>query len=113
MGAVEDVTIKLAATFGLTGDALKDARTALAAGPLTTYLRWMQSQLQAHGGVYFADNRLTVADLKVFTHVRGLNSGNLDHVPTSLVETVAPLLNVHMRMVGATPAIAQYYAKSA
>jgi glutathione S-transferase len=113
LSAVEDVTIKLAATFGLTGDALKDARTALVAGPLTTYLRWMQSQLQAHGGVYFADNRLTVADLKVFTHVRGLNSGNLDHVPTDLVETVAPQLNVHMRMVGATPAVAQYYAKPA
>jgi glutathione S-transferase len=113
LSAVEDVTIKLTATFGLTGDALKEARTALAAGPLTTYLRWMQSQLQAHGGVYFADNRLTVADLKVFTHVRSLNSGNLDHVPTDLVETVAPLLNVHMRMVGATPAIAQYYAKPA
>lgn len=113
LSAVEDVTIKLSATFGLTGDALKEARTALVAGPLTTYLRWLQAQLQAHGGVFFADGRLTVADLKVFTHVRGLNSGNLDHVPTNLVETVAPLLNVHMRMVGATPAIAQYYSKSA
>jgi glutathione S-transferase len=113
MAAVEDVTIKLTATFGLTGEALKQARTALATGPLSTYLRWLQSQLQAHGGLYFADGRLTVADLKVFTHVRGLNSGNLDHVPTDLVESVAPLLNAHMRLVGATPAIAQYYAKTA
>jgi hypothetical protein len=30
---------------------------------LTTYLAWLQSQLQAHGGLYFADNRLTIADL--------------------------------------------------
>ncbi len=111
MGAVEDITIKLASTFGLTGDALKDARTAFVEGPLSTYLRWLQSQLQAHGGLYFADNRLTIADLKVFGYVRGLGSGRLDHVPTDVVETVAPLLNVHMQRIGQTPAIAQYYAK--
>jgi prostaglandin-H2 D-isomerase / glutathione transferase len=111
LGAVEDITIKLAGTFGLSAEALKEARLAFVGGPLTTYLLWLQSQLQAHGGVYFADQRLTVADLKVFGYVRGLNSGRLDHVPTDLVEQVAPLLNSHMRMVGATPAIAQYYAK--
>ena len=113
LAAVEDVTIKLGATFGMTGDALKEARTALAAGPITTYLRWLQRQLEAHGGQYFADNRLTVADLKVFVYVRGLNSGRLDHVPTDLVAQVAPLLNTHLKMVGETPAIAQYYARFA
>lgn len=113
LGAVEDITIKLAATFGLTGDALKDARTAFVAGPLGVYLRWLQSQLQARGGEYFADQRLTVADLKVFGYVRGLNSGNLDHVPTDVVETLAPLLNAHMLRVAETPAIAQYYARLA
>lgn len=111
MCALEDLSAKLGATFGLTGDALKDARTAYVQGPLTTYLRWLQSQLQAHGGLYFADNRLTIADLKVFVHVHGLGSGRLDHVPTDVVETVAPLLNAHMQRVGQTPAIAQYYAK--
>ena len=54
-----------------------------------------------------------MADLKVFVHVRGLNSGNLDHVPTDLVENVAPLLNAHMLRVGQTPAVAQYYATPA
>ena len=75
------------------------------------YLAWLQSQLQAHGGAYFADNRLTVADLKVFAYVRGLNSGRLDHVPTDLVEKVAPALNTHLKRIAETPAIAQYYAK--
>ena len=113
LGAVEDITIKLTGTFGLSGDALKEARAAFVSGPLTTYLRWLQSQLQAHGGEYFADNRLTIADLKVFGYVRGLLSGNLDHVPTDLVEQVAPLLLSHMHKVAQTPAIAQYYAKTA
>jgi prostaglandin-H2 D-isomerase / glutathione transferase len=111
MGAVEDANSKLVASFGLTGDALKEARTALVNGPITMYLQWLQVQLQAHGGHYFADNRLTIADLKVFTYVRGLISGRLDHVPTDLVEQLAPALMVHMQRIALTPAVAQYYAK--
>jgi len=67
--------------------------------------------LLAHGGQYFADNRLTVADLKVFVDVRGLNSGRLDHVPADLVEKVAPALNAHMQRIAQTPAVVAYYAK--
>jgi len=111
LGAVEDVNIKLGTTFGLTGDALKDARTALVNGALPQYLGWLQTQLQAHGGAYFADQRLTIADLKVFVMVRGLTSGRLDHVPTDLVDKVAPLLAAHTQRIAQTPAIAQYYAQ--
>ena len=111
MDAVEDANVKLGTTFGLTGDALKVARTALVEGPLPLYLRWLQTQLQAHGGDYFADNRLTIADLKVFVFLNGLNSGRLDHVPTDLVATVAPLLSAHLQRVAKTPAVAQYYAQ--
>jgi hypothetical protein len=45
--------------------------------------------------------------------VQGLNSGRLDHVPTDLVERVAPALNAHMRRVAALPAIQAYYARFA
>jgi len=108
---VEDTSIKLGTTFGLTGDDLKTARTELVNGVLTKYLCWLQKQLEEHGGEYFAANRLTVADLKVFVFVRGLNSGRLDHIPTSLVETVAPKLNAHMQRIASVPAIAQYYSR--
>jgi glutathione S-transferase len=84
---------------------------ALVNGSMPKYLGWLQSQLHAHGGEYFADHRLTVADLKVFVDVRGLNSGRLDHVPTDLVEQVAPALNAHMKRVAEHPAVAAYYAK--
>ena len=109
--AVEEVNVKLGTTFGLTGEALKEARTALVNGTFPKYLGWLQTQLQAHGGDYFADQRLTIADLKVFTFVRGLNSGRLDHIPSDLVEQVAPLLNSHTQRIAQTPAIAQYYAQ--
>ncbi len=108
---VEEAGMKLGPTFSMTGDAQKEARLALVNGSMPVYLRWLQSQLQAHGGEYFADNRLTVADLKVFVDVRGLNSGRLDHVPTDLVEQVAPALNAHQQRIAQNPAVAAYYAK--
>lgn len=111
MYVVEDASVKLGPTYRLTGDAQKEARLALVNGHMPVYLAWLQSQLLAHGGVYFADNRLTIADLKVFVDVRGLNSGRLDHVPTDLVETVAPALNAHLRRIADLPAVVAYYAK--
>lgn len=113
LDAVEDANIKLGTTFGLTGEVLKEARTALVNGPLPLYLGWLEKQLQAHGGEYFADNRLTVADLKVFVFVRGLTSGRLDHVPTDLVAQVAPLVNAQVQRIAQLPAVVQYYAKFA
>ncbi len=113
LDAVEDVNEKMGATYGLTGDALKVARTALVTGALPKYLVWLNEQLTAHGGEYFADARLTIADLKVFTFLRALNSGHLDHVPTDLVTTTAPRLTEHLERIAQTPAVAKYYAQFA
>nr|WHW29523.1 putative glutathione S-transferase [uncultured bacterium] len=108
--AVEDVNVQVGASFGLTGEALKEARTKLATGPLPKYLGWLQSQLSAHGGEFFADGRLTIADLKVFVFLRSLMSGQLDHIPTDLVAQLAPALAAHVQRISQTPAIVQYYA---
>lgn len=109
LSALEDINTTLGATFVMKGDALKTAREALMADQLPRYLRWMQSQLESHGGEYFADSRLTVADLKALVILRWLGSGKLDHIPTDLVKTVAPKLAVYVERIGATPAIVQYY----
>jgi glutathione S-transferase len=111
MYVVEEASVNLGPTFRMTGEEQKAARLALVNGSMPVYLAWLQKQLLAHGGEYFADNRLTVADLKVFVDVRGLNSGRLDHVPADLVEQVAPALNAHMQRIAQTPAIKTYYAK--
>lgn len=108
--ATEDFNIQFGTSFGLAGDALKHARESLLQTLFPKYLPWLQAQLQAHGGVYFADDRLTVADLKVFVLVRGLCSGRLDHIPTDVVERLAPDLVRHTARIAAVPAIAQYYA---
>jgi glutathione S-transferase len=111
MYVVEEANVKLGPTFRMTGEEQKAARLALVNGSMPVYLAWLQAQLQAHGGEYFADNRLTVADLKVLVDVRGLNSGRFDHIPTNLVETVAPALNAHVQRIAALPAVVAYYAK--
>jgi prostaglandin-H2 D-isomerase / glutathione transferase len=109
MGGLEDVNIKLGATFGLSGEALETARNTLVSGALPQYLRWLEQQLVSHGGEYFADNRLTIADLKAFVLIRWLCSGKLDHIPVQLVDTVAPKLLAHQLRIANTPAIAEYY----
>ena len=110
MGGLEDVNVKIGSTFGLSGDELKHAREALVKDDLPKYLRWLQKQLVDNGGEYFADNRLTIADLKAFGMLRWLCSGALDHIPTSLVEDAAPKLKAYMNHIEMLPSIAQYYA---
>jgi prostaglandin-H2 D-isomerase / glutathione transferase len=111
LSVIEDAAVRLGPTYRMTGDAQKEARLALVNESMPMYLGWLQRQLLAHGGEYFVENRLTIADLKVFVDVRGLNSGRLDHVPTDLVEKVAPALNAHLQRIAKTPAVAEYYAK--
>ncbi len=109
MDAIEDLMHFLVRTFGMQGEKLKAAREKLVDGAFTTYLKTLNARLEAAGGEYFADGRLTVADLKVFVWIRGLNSGVLDYVPTGLAARVAPLLMQHMERVAADPGVAAYY----
>ena len=111
MYVVEEAGVKMGPTFRMTGDEQKAARLALVNGSMPVYLAWLQDRLQAQGGEYFADKRLTVADLKVFVDVRGLNSGRYDHIPADLIERVAPALNAHNQRIAQHPAVAAYYAK--
>ncbi len=113
MGAVEDLLHQVVHTFGLEGDALKKARQQLVEKWVTPFARGLADILARGGGKYFADGRLTVADLKVFMQVRALRRGTLDHVPTDLVDNLAPSLVEHQERVGNDPVVAGYYAARA
>lgn len=113
LGALEDINISIGATFRMTGDELKNARQALAAGTLPKYLRWLEQQLASHGGEFLADHRLTIADLKAFVVLRWLGSGKLDHIPVDLIETAAPKLQDYVSRIAKLPAIVEYYASRA
>jgi glutathione S-transferase len=111
MEAVEDINTKLAATFFLSEDEKKTQRKVLVEGPIPFYLSRLQQRLEADGGRYFAADRLSVADLKVFVWIRHLRSGILDHVPADLTDGVAPKLVEHYERVKNDPRIQAYYAK--
>jgi len=109
LGAVEDSYHQIVRTFGLEGDELKAARESLVDGWLSKYLRGLDEILARGGGEYFADNRLTVADLKVYVQTRSLLAGTLDHVPTDLVERLAPNLVEHQERIEGDPVVVAYY----
>ena len=113
VGAVEDLLHSMVATFGLEGEELQAARAKLVDGWLTVFVRGLGELLTRGGGEYFADNRLTIADLKVFTITRWLLSGDLDHVPTDLVSRLAPGLVDHLARVENDPVVTAYYASRA
>jgi glutathione S-transferase len=70
--------------------------------------RWVRARLRK---AYFAADRLSVADLKVFVWIRHLKSGALDHVPADLPDRVAPKLVEHYERVKNDPRVKAYYAK--
>lgn len=110
LGALEDINHYLVRTFGLEGDELKKARQKLADGWLTVYVKGLGQLLERGGGEYFSDSKLTIADLKAFVQIRHYRSGNLDHVPTDLVDSLAPGLVEHQARVESHPVVTAYYA---
>ena len=85
-------------------------REALAAGPLKNLILGLDALVTRGGGEYFADGRLTVADLKVFVQVRALIKGALDHIPPTFVTELAPNLAKHCERLTADARIVAYYA---
>ena len=110
MDAVDDISTKIATTMALEGEAKKKAREALVAGPIPRFLQQIEALLEAGGGEWFVEKRLTVADLKCFLSVRWLKSGALDHIPADIVDQHAPLLAKHLEWIKNHPKIAAYYA---
>jgi glutathione S-transferase len=110
LGALEDVTNYIVQTFGLQGEELQLAREELVAGRLSTYLRGLDQLLTRGGGEYFADNQLTIADLRAFVQTRSLGAGNLDYIPKDIVQQVAPGLFEHQNRIDADPRVVAYYA---
>ncbi len=109
MGALEDLSHYIVRSFGLQGEELRQAREKLVDGWLSVYLRGLNDLLTRGGGEYFADSRLTVADLKAFVQTRTLMAGKLDHVPPDLVQQLAPALAEHQKRIAADPRVVAYY----
>lgn len=99
LDAVEDCLHAMSPTFRLQGEEQKIAREALVAGPLPFYLERVEALLTRGGGEFFVEDRLTIADMKVFAWTKHLKAGVLDHVPTDIVGKHAPALDRHCERV--------------
>ncbi len=110
MEAIEDLNHYLVQTFGLEGDAMKKAREEFVEGRMTTFVKGLDECLQRGGGQYFADNKLTVADLKMLTQLKAVKAGNLDHIPTDSIEKIAPAFAAYQTRIENEPPVMAYYA---
>ena len=114
MATQEDILCKIVPTLFIPDEEEKrKAREALVAGPLPLFLRRLNTMLDERGGRFFAGDRLSVADLKVFLWVRHLVSGGLDYVPAEIVQQEAPTLAAHFKRVSAESFVVAYYGQRA
>ena len=111
--ALEDLTHYTVQTFGLQGDALKEARETLMNGRLTVFLKGLEELLARGGGKYFANQQLTIADLKMYVQMKSLSAGNLDHIPAEFAGDLTPSLAQHFERIDKEPKVQAYYASRA
>ncbi len=111
MDATENVGAKMIATMSIQDPvAQRRARETLVKTALEPFLKQLAARLEEGAGEYFVEDRLTMADLRVFMLTRALLRGVMEHVPRDLAARVAPALVAHHEHVAATPGIAAYYA---
>lgn len=110
LGALEDLNHYVVQTFGLQGDELKQAREKLVAGRLPVFLKGLDELLTRGGGRYFANQSLSIADLKALQQIKPIRAGTLEHIPADLVEKLAPALVAHQENIEKEPQVVAYYA---
>lgn len=111
MDGVEDIGNCIAPTMRIKDkEQLKATRAALSETSIPRYLKGLAKCLKRGGGKHYADNKLTIADLKSFVLVRWLIGGILDHIPSDVVKKSAPSLIAHHDMVFKIPKIMKHYS---
>jgi glutathione S-transferase len=90
---------RLVDTFTMPEEEKKAVREELVATTLPLFLSGLNQSLLEEGGTYFADDHLSIADLKVYVMVNDLTNGHLDDIPTTLVAVHAPELLAHQARV--------------
>lgn len=108
---VEEMTMHIGSTISLPDEEKKKKRLLLASETLPVFLKGLDRRLKSSGGTYFANQQLTIADIKVYDLIQWVSSGILDHIPQDLVELNASSLMRHCEMIKSDPRIKSYYDK--
>jgi len=65
--------------------------------------------LKRGGGFYFADNSLTIADLKMYVQLKHLTSGGLDYIPAETVQDLTPDFIEYCQRIDRESIVRAYY----
>lgn len=103
MDAADDAAVAIVASYFMADEEKKLARMQLLDGSIKKNLTWLNRRLGEAGGLFFADERLTIADVRVYVWVKSLVSGSLDYIPTTFVQEVAPLVFKHYKTMSELP----------
>ncbi len=109
MAHVEDLRAAITPSMRLKDeDAKRQAREALATTTIPTWAANVEKQLGE--GPFVGGATPNVVDLKLFTIVRWVKSGALDHIPATTFDAFPKLTRVH-DAVRDFPAVRAWYAK--
>lgn len=108
MSSVEDLRGKMPTGAGQSDEEKQAARQEFAAGWLS---RWADSTSAQIRGPFLDGDRLSVADLKLYTILRAFHSGAYDHLPGSIFDAW-PKLQALYAAVDAHPAVRGWFARA-
>lgn len=107
LGAVEDMRHQAFVAMKVEGDeARKAAREDLAANYLQTWAANIEKQIG--DGPFFAGDRISVVDIKLFTAINWFQKGGVDHVPTTVFSDFPKLQRLHGAVAAHEKVVAWY-----
>jgi glutathione S-transferase len=107
---VEDLRANVGPTLRITDEAeKKKAREALASSYLPVWGERAERQIGA--GPFFAGDKLSVVDFKLYMAVRWFARGTVDHVPSTIFTAYPKLTRLH-DAVEQHPSVKAWYGKS-
>lgn len=106
MCSVEDLRNKMPGTSAMTDDEKRIARQDFAAGWLA---QWAESTSRQIRGPFLDGERISVADLKLYTILRSFHRGAYDHLPASVFDAW-PKIQALYAAIDARPEVQGWFA---
>jgi glutathione S-transferase len=88
-------------------EAKKTLREAYANGKLKIFFGFLSSKLASSSGPYVRGDKLTLADIYVYSIVKGFRGGNIDFIPTTY-DTAWPNLEEFVQTMQSNPTFAPH-----
>merc|ERR1712106_1098378 len=107
-----DITMHIGKTMRMTEENEKlEARKQLAKDTFPMYLKALEKMMTQNGSTgFYVGSKMTIADIAMWRMMAWITGGNLDGVPTNVLDPY-PQLMANMKTIGANPKITAWMAK--